>query len=268
MTAPHLAALLGAVVGLRAVCTMAAELPDERDRAVPCRPTIACTADFVPPGTFEIESGALYRRLPANTSQWTFPVLFKLTLLDELQWQVGTNGYTVLRGKTPASYLDDVVIGPKLHLHDQGESWPSLTISAQASIPTFRRAGYLRTYDALLTLYVTKDLGPVHLDSNAGLNVWRVDDPIVQVLEATALTMNLLPTFQVMAEGYAFSDASPIAARDAGVLFAVSETPVPWLVLDQGADLALFRDTRSFSLFVGVTIVPAVFWRPAPRAAR
>ena len=48
----------------------------------------------------------------------------------------------------------------------------------------------------------------------------------------------------------------------------MSETPVPWLVLDQGADLALFRDTRSFSLFVGVTIVPAVFWRPAPRAAR
>ena len=262
MTAQTFIPALALVLAARAVC--AAELPDERDRAVPCRPTIACTADFVPPGTFEIESGGLYRRLAGNAPQWTFPLLFKLTLLHDLQWQVGTNGYTVLRGKTPANYLDDVVIGPKLRVHEQGEFWPSLAVSAQASIPTFRRAGYLRTYDALLTAYVTKDLGPIHVDSNVGLNVWRIDDPLVQVYTATAFSMNLLPTFQVMAEGYVYSGASPVAARDAGTLFAVSETLAPWLVLDEGADVALFRDTRSFSLFVGLTIVPAVFWRPAP----
>jgi hypothetical protein len=249
-----------------AVSAAAAELPDERDRAVPCRPTIACTADFVPPGTFEIEAGVLRRRLPADTPQWTFPLLLKLTLIDDLQWQVGTNGYTILRGKTPASYLDDVLLGPKLRFHEQGEIWPSLAISAQASIPTFRRAGYLRTYDALLTVYVTKDLGPVHVDSNFGLNLWRIEDPLPQVFTATALSVNLLPSFQVMAEGYVYSDASPVAARDAGTLFAVSETLLPWLVLDEGADIALFRDTRSYSLFVGLTIVPAVFWRPPARS--
>jgi hypothetical protein len=266
VTARRPAAALALVAAVCAVSAAAAELPDESDRALPCRPTLACTADFVPPGTFEIEAGALHRRLSADTPQWTFPLLFKLTLIDDLQWQVGTNGYTLLRGKTPADYLDDVVVGPKLRLHQQGEIWPSLAISAQASIPTFRRAGYLRTYDALLTLYVTKDLGPVHVDSNFGLNLWRIEDPLPQVFTATAISMNLLPTFQVMAEGYVFSDASPVAARDAGTLFAVSETVLPWLVLDEGADLALFRDTRSFSLFVGLTIVPAVFWRPPARS--
>jgi hypothetical protein len=260
-----LAAALALVVAARPVSGAGAEWPDERDRAVPCRPTIACTADFVPPGTFEVESGALYRRLSAETPQWTFPLLLKLTLFDDLQWQVGTNGYTILRGKAPASYLDDVLVGPKLRIHEQGEIWPSLAISVQASIPTFRRAGYLRTYDALLTVYVTKDLGPVHVDSNVGLNLWRIDDPLAQVFSATAFSINLAPPFQAMAEGYVFSNASPVAARDAGILVAVSETLAPWLVLDEGADLALFRDTRSFSLFVGLTIVPAVFWRPPPR---
>jgi hypothetical protein len=255
-------AALAVLLSLRTISAAAAELPGNGDRAVPCRPTIACTADFVPPGTFEIESGVLYRRLPASANEWTFPVLFKLTLLDDLQWQVGTNGYTILRGKAPATYLDDIVVGPKLRVHQQGEFWPSLAVSAQASIPTFRRAGYLRTYDALFAVYVTKDLGPVHVDSNFGLNLWRVEDPLAQVFTATAFTMNLPASLQVMAEGYAFSGASPVAARDAGALFAVSETLAPWLVLDEGADVALFRDTRSFSVFVGLTVVPVVFWRP------
>jgi len=254
---------LAALIAYGAVAAAAAELPDERDRAMPCRPTIACTADFVPPGTFEIESGVLYRRLPASANQWTFPLLFKLTLLDDLQWQVGTNGYTILRGKTPAAYLDDLVVGPKLRFHEQGEVWPSLAISAQASIPTFRSAGYLRTYDALFNFYVTKDLGPVHVDWNVGLNLWRIEDPLAQVFTAAAFTMNLRAPFQVMAEGYVFSDATPVAARDAGALFAVSETLTPWLVVDEGVDLAFFHDTRSFSAFVGLTIVPLVLWRPS-----
>jgi len=253
---------LAAFIAFGACAAEAAGLPGDGDRAVPCRPTIACTADFVPPGTFEIESGVLYRRLPASANQWTFPLLFKLTLLDDLQWQLGTNGYTILRGKTPATYLDDLAVGPKLRFHEQGDVWPSLAVSAQASIPTFQRTGYLRTYDALFNLYVTKDLGPVHVDWNLGLNLWRIEDPLAQVFSATALSMNLSPPFQVMAEGYAFSDAAPVAARDAGALFAVSETLLPWLVLDEGVDLALFRDTRSFSVFVGLTVVPLVLWRP------
>src|SRR5262249_34542690 len=38
---------------LAGVTAQAAGWPDERDRALPCRPTIACTAELVPPGTFE-----------------------------------------------------------------------------------------------------------------------------------------------------------------------------------------------------------------------
>lgn len=244
----------------------AAGLPDARDHALPCRPTIACTADIVPPGSFEVEGGVLYRRIDTQARQWTFPLLLKQTFTEALQLQVGTNGYSITRGQVPAQYLDDVTIGPKLHLADQSERMPALAVSAQASIPTFRRRGYLQTYDALFTGYVTKDLGPIHADLNAGMNLWRIEDhPLPQGFAALACSMNLIAPFGAMVEGYAFSNAAPVTARDGGLLFALSQTPRPWLVLDEGADWGLFPSTRAFSLFVGFTVIPAVLWRAQSR---
>ena len=175
---------------LLAPVVRAAESPDSRDKVLPCRPTIACTADITAAGTSEVEAGALFRRVDDTGRQWTFPLLTKLSLSRFAQLQVGTNGYSIARGRVPAQYLDDVTVGPKLHLVDQGALVPSLAFSAAASIPTFRRAGYERTYDALLTAYVTKDFGWLHADLNFGLNVWRVEDaPKKQPFVALALSV-------------------------------------------------------------------------------
>lgn len=239
-----------------------AELPDGRDHALPCRPTIACTADIVPPGAFEVEGGILFRRIASKGRLWTFPVLLKQTFTEALQLQVGSNGYTLSRGEVPAQYLDDLTVGAKFHLLDQTAARPSLSVSAAASIPTFRRAGYLRTYDGLFTGYMTKDIGPVHADLNVGLNLWRIEDrPLPQEFAALALSVNVVAPFAVMIEGYTFTNASPVAARDAGLLFAISQSPRPWLVFDEGGDLGFFPSTRAYSVFIGATIIPAVLWR-------
>ncbi len=237
-----------------------AELPDERDHALPCRPTIACTADLVPPGSFEVEGGVLYRRLGSAAQSWTTPLLLKQTLTEALQLQVGSNGYTAVGGDLPARYLDDLVLGPKLHFLDQGTIMPSVSVSAELSVPTFHRSGYQRSYDGLFTAYVTKDLGLIHLDVNGGVNLWRIEDhPIRQEFGALALSMNLVGALGAMVEGYVFSDARPVTPHDGGFLFALSQTPRPWLVLDEGGDLGFYPRTRSVSLFVGMTIIPAVF---------
>jgi hypothetical protein len=240
----------------------AAEPPNRQTKSLPCRPTIACTADIVVPGALELETGALFRRVDTTGRQWTFPVLAKLTVVDWLQLQAGGNGFTVVRGNVPAQFLDDVQLGGKLHVLDQGHVAPSLSFSALASIPTFRARGYLRTYDTLLTAYVTKDLGPLHADLNVGENIWRVQAPLPQEWIALALSINLPPPFGVMAESYYFSDARPVALRDGGFLFAISQSPRPWLIFDCGGDVGMFPSTRAYSLFVGVTIVPVVLWVP------
>jgi hypothetical protein len=238
-----------------------AELPGDDVHTLPCRPTIACTADLVQPGALEIESGYLFRQLRSGR-QWTFPILAKLTLVDWAQLQVGGNGYTLEQGQVPEQYLDDVTVGGKLHVLDQGRFRPSVSFSGTLSIPTFEGTGYLRTYDVLFTGYVTRDFGPLHADFNAGLNVWRVDAPLPQGFAALALSMNLPPPFGIMAEAYAFSNAAPVATRDGGFLFAVSHAPRPWLMFDAGGDVGFLPSTRAYSAFVGMTVVPVLFWRP------
>jgi hypothetical protein len=254
----------------------AAEAPDDRDKALPCRPTIACTADLVLPGTLDVETGVLFRRLAGSstanasaasageTRQWSFPFLAKLTLTPWLQVQAGSNGFTTARGDMPETFFDDALVAAKFHLHDQTDLSPSLSLSAQASIPTAGgQLGYLRTFDASFVAYVTKDVGPVHVDFNAALDVWRIEgSPLAQGLVALALTANTPPPFGVMGEAYMQTDAGPVSSRDGGFLFAFTHSPRPWLVFDIGADVGFFPSTRSYSLFIGMSFVPVVFWRP------
>jgi hypothetical protein len=263
MTTPSARAKLWTPLALLFVaCPGVARAVEPGDtRTLPCRPTIACTADLVPPGAFELETGALHRRIDGAARQWTFPFLAKLTLVEWAQVQVGSNGYSFARGNVPAQYLDDATVGVKFHLLDQGETSPSLSVSGTASIPTFRGDGYLRTYDALFVVYATKDIGALHADLNVGANAWRLDgDPRPQEWIALALSTSLPRPFGVMAEGYYLTDAAPIATRDGGFLFALCHSPKRWLMFDFGGDVGWFPATRAYSVFVGMSIVPTLLW--------
>jgi hypothetical protein len=238
------------------------DLPDARDHALPCRPTVSCTADIAAPGTLEVEGGLLFNRLGDATREWSYPFLLKQTLTKLVQLQVASNGFTAVRGVVPAQYLDNIGAGLKLHLRDQSEILPSLALTAQVSVPTFQSAGYLHVYDGFLTGDASKDIAWLHVDWNVGLNVWRLDGPpLAQGFTALAFSTSLPPPFSIAVEGYVFSDAAPIAPRDAGLRAALGMTPRPWLVFDVGGDQGFFPSTRSFSVFVGMTIIPVVWWR-------
>src|SRR5271157_516705 len=140
------------------------DAPDARDSAHPCRPTISCTADLTSPGTLEIEAGELASVASGGAHAASFPVLLKQTFTPLLQLQVGSNGYTFLGPSSRAHYLDNVVFGPKLHLHDQGAVRPSLAVSAQLGQPTFPAGGHTRSEDAFFTAFASKDVGPIHGD--------------------------------------------------------------------------------------------------------
>jgi hypothetical protein len=247
----------------------AAEWPAE-DKTLPCRPTIACTADIIPPGTFELEAGALVRQLGRRTRQWSFPFLAKLTLAPWIQLQAGSNGYTTSRGDAPSSFFDDAELVVKLHLVDQTELAPSLSVSGQANLPTGSgQPGYEPTYDALFTAYITKDFGLLHADWNVGLNEWRLFDranALPQEFTALALSVPLAGPLGAMVEGYYFTDAAPVAPRDGGILFAVSHAARAWLMFDAGGDVGFFPSAREYSVFVGMSIVPAVLWRTSTAA--
>jgi hypothetical protein len=244
--------------------------PDASYKALPCRPTIACTADIVPPGVAELELGYIYRRLGNRANQHSVPFLLKLTIADWLQFQFGSNGPTLASWPSPARFFDDLTFGLKLHLRDQTTDAPSLSFSATASIPVPDALGYLRTYDAFFLAYITKDIRWLHADLNLGLNLWRLDGlPLPQPWIALALSVALAHGFGPMLELYYFSDAAPVELSDAGMLVALSYQPRNWIVLDAGFDVGFVASTRAVSAFVGMTVIPLDLWDTgAERRAR
>jgi hypothetical protein len=254
----------GALVSLWCIRTAAAvEAPDDRDHAKPCRPTITCTADIVAPGEFEVEAGGSYAHGGA-VRQWTFPLLLKLSVTTWLQAQIGSNGYTLVRSEPHANYFDNIFVGPKFHVLDQQKFVPSLAASAQVSFPTFAAEGYDRNTDLFFVGYASKDIGPLHVDWNAGLSLWRLNDGArAQGYTSLVLSTALPANFGVEAEGYFFSGAGTAANRDGGLRGALTFSARPWLVLDAGGDAGLYPSNRAYTVFAGVTVIPVVFWRPA-----
>ncbi len=239
----------------------AVSLPDGETRSLPCRPTIACTADIVAPGAFELEMGYLYRRLDGGVNQHSIPFLAKLSVAEWLQIQVGGNGPTFADGPVAVRYVDDITAGLKFHLLDQRGWVPSVSVSATLSLPISAAQGFIRTYDALFTTYVSKDFGWLHADFNVGLNLWRLEGPVaVQPWTALSLSVGLPANFGTMLEGYVFAGAAPVSPRDAGVLTGATYSPEPWLVFDLGVDVGLIHATRVVSLFAGMTVVPVRWW--------
>jgi hypothetical protein len=250
---------LGLVVASRKAWAISP--PDDETVSLPCRPTIACTADIVKPGLFELETGMLFRRL-GSARQWTFPFLAKLTLTSFMQLQVGSNGYTTQFDGVPARYVDNLSPGVKFHLVDQGPVLPSLALSAAVGVPILEhQQGFVSATDAFFIAYITKDFGTLHADLNLGANDFGMDSsPRAQEWVALAVSAPLPPPFGIMTEFYYFTDAAPFAGRDGGWLFALSVSPRPWLVFDFGGDVGYFPASRAYSSFVGMTIVPVKLW--------
>jgi hypothetical protein len=259
--------LLSALAGRSA----AASLPDQDTRAVPCRPTVTCTADLVQPGALEIELGFITRRLGSGDFQYATPLLLKLTLAKWFQFQLGTSGGVfVPTGASQAAYLDNISLGGKFHLRDQTEEGPSASVSLAVSVPTYAGQGaYTPAYHSFFIFYLSRDFSWLHADMNFGVNALRLEqNPRLQGQLSLALSVSLPRGFGVMLEGYGFTDASPVASVDAGMLAAACFSPKPWLTLDIGADAGLVQSVRSFSLFTGMTIVPVDLWETAEERRR
>lgn len=261
-----MAAIWGFFSGFRTAHAL--DWPRDRDAAKPCRPTITCTADILYPGDLEIEVGGAFAR-GDSLRQWTFPFLLKLGVAPWLEADVGSNGYTLVLTQPHGDYLDNLVFGPKFHLTDQQSIVPSLSVSAEVGVPTLADSGYTRNDDLFFVAYASKDLGPLHVDWNVGLTVWRLNDDLTAQLYTSLVLSTALPVnLGVEAEGYIFSDAGSAASRDGGFRAALTFTPRPWIVLDAGGDAGMYPSTRSYTVFGGVTVVPVAFWRPMKDASR
>jgi len=256
------------LVALAVIALPARADPLDEVQALPCRPTIACTAEIVPGGALEIETGYAQRRAGAPAANSVLALL-KYSATDWLQLQLGSNNVMMSSGGA-SQWMDGVYLGPKVVVFEQTDSRPTLAISALFALPT--RSGsdaIAQTVDGDFWIYLSKDLLGFHADLNLGADVLSITDkPATQLLAALSVSHDVAYGLGAMLETYAFEGGGSYAAHDAGVLMGLSYAPTPRVTFDLGGDIALHRDTRSVTLFAGITLVPYHGRRAAPSAGR
>lgn len=256
--------LVAAVVAC-AWCAFAADTevedevgPVEREtvEAQACRPTIACMAEIVPAGYFEVELG--YGGRSSGSFVHSGQLLLKYSVLDNLQLQLATNNVFLAGPGLVSRAVDGVMPGVKWKVNDQGSWLPSNALSLHLMMPTHAFAdASQKTIDLQAWWYVSKDLAFVHADFNLMLNVSDLTGtPTPQGLATLAIAFDLTHGFGVFTELYsAFGNAQAIPL-DGGSLNGISYAPIDELVFDLGGDIGLYPGTRAFSVFAGVTFVP------------
>lgn len=224
-------------------------------QVLPCRPTIACTAEIVPERTLELETGFAQRRATGATVN-SVQALLKYSITDRVQVQLGTNNIVVSQTGMSTHAIDGVYFGPKVVLVEQTAHAPAIAVSALVMTPTSSDAdAATHTTDAYLWAYASKDFLTLHADFNVGVNVISIDDkPAAQRVVALSMSRDIAWGIGAMAEGYAFTGGAPYVTHDAGFLAALSYSVAPRVMFDIGTDVALFRDARDITLFTGVTI--------------
>jgi hypothetical protein len=233
--------------------------PAEQDsvEAQPCRPTIACMAEIVPAGYFEVEAGYGGTQ-GSSTFAHSGLLLLKYSLLDRVQLQLATNSlFLAGPGLVPRAF-DGVMPGLKVVLNGQGRFMPSNALSAHVMIPTQAFEGAKQqTVDAQGWWYISKDVGLLHADVNLVLNVFDLTGaPIPQGLASLALSFALPKGFGLFTEVYSAFGNADRAPLDGGSLNGISFSPIDEVVFDVGGDIGFYPGTRAFTLFAGVTFVP------------
>ncbi len=255
-----------AVVAFLSLTVLAAEnevfeagAPAEAEtvEAQACRPTIACMAELVPAGYFEVEAGYGGRQSAgqfANSGQ----LLLKYSLLDHLQLQLATNNvFLVGAGLTPRAF-DGVMPGLKWKVNDQGTWAPSNALSVHLMMPTHGFAdASQKTWDLQAWWYLSKDVAFVHADFNLMLSVTNLGGtPVPQGLSTLAVAFDLTHGFGFFTEVYSTWGNAQAVPLDGGSLNGFSYAPIDELVFDVGGDVGFYPGTRAFTVFAGVTFVP------------
>lgn len=256
------------VMALPLALCVAPEARADPTQTLPCRPTIACTADLVPAGSFELEAGAFVRTAPGAPAAYSAPFLAKLSLTDWMQLQLGSAGPTWSDGQL---VMDVAVVIAKVRLLPQGAWTPSLSLSLGG---VFGVTPGSQTYQPVegvqAALYASRDIGRLHVDVNVGYNVMTVAGTDFEhgywgALSTSVAWSSVFGTFH---ELYYFSPQVAGGARDGGFLFGVTLSPSPSVMFDLGGDVALFQSTRTANAFVGVTFVTERLWGGPPAQAR
>jgi hypothetical protein len=227
--------------------------------SVPSRPTVTNATDTTQCGVVEIEYG-LERQWPgggANRDDLTGGLRMGLTHNLDFHW-ASADFLHVVDGTGDRTGFGDSWLGLRYRFLEQGKYRPSLGLSYQAKVPSANTALGLGSgqVDHALSLLVSKDLHPFHVDFNvtplfAGRqSASGVDHNIGFALSSsTPITKRL----GMVAEGYGYTSLNAENPAFASTMIGFTYQVNPRLFLDSGIDVGVTKDAPHKRVYLGVT---------------
>jgi hypothetical protein len=227
------------------------------------RPGVGTSADTVPRGALQLETGLDYareRRAGEPTQRRAALVTtVRFGLLDGVELRLDGEPIVALRGEADVTDVGDVLLGAKLRVREGGEGWlhPTLALFPAVKLPTAPDPIGSERADMLLLGLASFELGRLTLDLNAGLAAVAQRDPsgyLVQALVVGSLGVEVVNGGMAFAELFYTSpserDGRDLAGAGAGVSYAVT----PNLAVDGAVIVSLAGRGPDYRLRTGITV--------------
>ena len=253
---------------LIAVCAAVAvevssAIADEFDRIQTDRPSVSNSTSTVPPGAWQIESGAEYSRTsvggrPADR-QFTLDVTLRVGLGERMEVRLEGEPLVLTRGRRDDTGNGDLSLEGKYRFFDgrEGSGWPSLGVLPFVKFPIAHAPHGPNLPDFGLTGLASFTLPwRLSLDVNAGVNGLgqRPSGYLVQGVASAELARELGERWSTYVEVF-FASAAERGARDAvgfdaGVQFFLTSR----VALDAAGQTSLAGPGPDYAFRAGVSV--------------
>ena len=240
-----------------ALCLSA--LADDEAEILPYRPTVSNPAQLPTPGQLEFEFGGLESKSGA-AKRGSLPYLFKLAIDDK--WGVLLGGEALVHsadnGETESGIGDTTVTLKRFFPVDEKTA---LGLEFDVKSPTAKTPLGTGKADYGINGIVSRDLGPVHMDTNLNFTHIGSADPISGTVQT-----GLSASFSFPVSDQWGLDVEPSGTHRNGVpdtaqfLVAATYSPSKHLTLDIGIIRGLNAATPDWAIFSGIVIPVTKLW--------
>jgi hypothetical protein len=250
--------LLPPLIALIALVAAAQEAPIEVN---PNRPTFATPALTTQFGVAELEFGVQQSFLHRADTAFSSPTLVKLGVVKDFEIRISTNGYLDFghSGAPSVSGLADVTLGVQWCYTHTGIFGTDEAIQFTHKFATADAAKGLGSgaADDTLALFVSRDIGRVHLDINLldtllGRPHEDGGGTVSQPAGTVSVSYTITNAWSCGGELYAIG-TTPLNRGVLSNLWYVARKASTRLVLDAGVDIGLNRAAQRYSVFAGLT---------------
>jgi hypothetical protein len=227
------------------------------------RPGIGTSAETVPRGALQLETGFDYSRErrggEPTQRRSALATTLRFGLFDGVELRIDGEPVVGLRGAEDATDVGDFVLGAKLRLLDGAEGLlrPTLSLLPAVKLPTAPEPVGTERADFILLGLASFDFGAVSVDFNAGVAALGQRDPegyLLQALLVGTVAADVTDKLKVLGELFYNSpserDGDDVVGVTAGVIYGLTRT----VALDAAVITTLAGRGPDYRIQAGITI--------------